>query len=251
VLIDWFTVLAQIVNFLVLVALMKRFLYGPLIKAIDDREALIATQLAGAARKKTEAESEMRHVQQQIAEFEDRGAKIIAEASSEADKKKNEMIESARNSVRGLEQRWRDDLRLEQKTFFNEIRQEAAGEILAITRHVLADLANADIEHCAVEVFLEKLRSFDAGAIRKLSADGLTVVSAKQPPEELQRQIEKAIEKSAGEQLPIHFDQSPDMAWGIALQGGGQRIGWTPDGYLDSLEERLRETIGQQTELIL
>ena len=45
-LIDWFTVLAQIVNFLILVALMKRFLYGPLIAAIDAREQSIAARLA-------------------------------------------------------------------------------------------------------------------------------------------------------------------------------------------------------------
>ena len=45
-LIDWFTVVAQIVNFLVLVALMKHFLYGRLLRAIDEREAGIAARLA-------------------------------------------------------------------------------------------------------------------------------------------------------------------------------------------------------------
>ena len=45
-LIDWFTVAAQAVNFLILVWLLKRFLYKPVLAAIDEREKRIATQLA-------------------------------------------------------------------------------------------------------------------------------------------------------------------------------------------------------------
>ena len=50
-LIDWFTVVAQIVNFLVLVALLKHFLYGRLVEAIDAREKRIAARLAEADEK--------------------------------------------------------------------------------------------------------------------------------------------------------------------------------------------------------
>ena len=57
-LIDWFTVIAQIINFLVLVALLKRFLYGRIIKAMDQREEKIAFRLADAERKRNEAEQE-------------------------------------------------------------------------------------------------------------------------------------------------------------------------------------------------
>jgi len=38
-LIDWFTVVAQVINFLILVWLMKRFLYKPILNAIAAREA--------------------------------------------------------------------------------------------------------------------------------------------------------------------------------------------------------------------
>ena len=50
-LIDWFTVCAQIVNFLVLVALLKHFLYGPILRAMDAREQTIAGRLAEAQQK--------------------------------------------------------------------------------------------------------------------------------------------------------------------------------------------------------
>ena len=57
-LIDWFTVGAQVLNFLILVWLMKRFLYKPILHAIDAREKRIATELADADAKKAEARTE-------------------------------------------------------------------------------------------------------------------------------------------------------------------------------------------------
>ena len=57
-LIDWFTVGAQALNFLILVWLMKRYLYQPIRNAIDAREKLIATELANADKKKAEAQKE-------------------------------------------------------------------------------------------------------------------------------------------------------------------------------------------------
>jgi F-type H+-transporting ATPase subunit b len=54
-LIDWFTVSAQVVNFLILVWLLKRFLYRPILNAIDAREKRIATELADADAKRAEA----------------------------------------------------------------------------------------------------------------------------------------------------------------------------------------------------
>ena len=48
-LIDWFTVGAQVLNFLILVWLLKRFLYKPILNAIDAREKRIAAELADAA----------------------------------------------------------------------------------------------------------------------------------------------------------------------------------------------------------
>jgi len=48
--IDWVTVLAQLANFLLLIWLLRRFLYRPIIAGIDAREAEIARRMAAATR---------------------------------------------------------------------------------------------------------------------------------------------------------------------------------------------------------
>lgn len=62
-LIDWFTVGAQTLNFLILVWLMKRFLYQPVLDAIDAREQRIAQELADAAQKQAQAQQEREEFQ--------------------------------------------------------------------------------------------------------------------------------------------------------------------------------------------
>ncbi|MEO8156065.1 MAG: F0F1 ATP synthase subunit B, partial [Rhizobacter sp.] len=57
-LIDWFTVGAQALNFVVLVWLMKRFLYQPVLDSIAAREKRIADQIAQAAAQEAQAAAE-------------------------------------------------------------------------------------------------------------------------------------------------------------------------------------------------
>ena len=64
-LIDWFTVGAQLLNFLILVWLMKRFLYQPVLDAIAAREQKIAAELADAAATKAEAHQQQDEFQQE------------------------------------------------------------------------------------------------------------------------------------------------------------------------------------------
>jgi F-type H+-transporting ATPase subunit b len=83
-LIDWFTVGAQVINFLILVWLLKRFLYHPILNALDAREERIAKELADADAKKTEAQKERDEFQHKNEEFDQQRADILSKATEEA-----------------------------------------------------------------------------------------------------------------------------------------------------------------------
>ena len=76
-LIDWFTIGAQVVNFLILVWLLKRFLYRPILHAIDSREKRIAAELTDAAAKQTEAQKERNEFQHKNEEFDRQRAALL------------------------------------------------------------------------------------------------------------------------------------------------------------------------------
>jgi F-type H+-transporting ATPase subunit b len=102
VLIDWFTVIAQIVNFLILVWLLKRFLYQPILRALDAREKRIAAELAAADEKKREAEKERDEFRQKNDEFEQQRSVLLHTASEEAHAERQRLIAAARTDADDL-----------------------------------------------------------------------------------------------------------------------------------------------------
>ena len=104
---DGFTIVAQVVNFLILVALLKRFLYAPIIRAMQAREDHIATRL-------DEAQSTMDEAQRQAAAYEQRMQALqqtqddmLARAQEAAESQRGQLIEEARQEVEHLQDRWR------------------------------------------------------------------------------------------------------------------------------------------------
>ena len=102
-LIDWFTVVAQVVNFLILVWLLKRFLYRPILNAIDAREKRIATELADADAKKAEAIKERDEFQHKNEEFDRQRAALLSQATDEAKAERQRLFDEARTGGRCLE----------------------------------------------------------------------------------------------------------------------------------------------------
>ena len=102
-LIDWFTVGAQALNFLILVWLMKRFLYKPILHAIDEREKRIAAELANADAKKAEAQKERDEFQHKNEEFDQQRAALLSKATDEAQAERQRLLDEARKAADGLE----------------------------------------------------------------------------------------------------------------------------------------------------
>ncbi len=247
---DWFTVVAQIVNFLVLVALLKHFLWGRLIRAIDEREARVAGELAKAEEKNKEAQRQAEILQARALELEKKRDAMLVEARREVDEKRANLVQEARGKILELEKNWRDDLDRERTAFFRELRLRAAVEILEVVRRALADLSSLELQECTLQVFLEKLRSMDVAILRELQGKEKLICSAADLPEPTRMKIAAILKERLGTPPELRFEKDSGMAWGIELRGNGKKIGWNPEAYLNSMEENLRAALEHQEESV-
>ncbi len=110
-LINWFTVIAQAINFLILVWLLKRFLYKPILQAIDEREKGIATQLADAEAKKAEAQKERDDFQHKNEAFDHERAALLKKATDEANAERQRLLDEARKDADALRAKRQEALR--------------------------------------------------------------------------------------------------------------------------------------------
>src|SRR5271155_1647577 len=97
--INWFTVIAQAINFLILVWLLKRFLYKPILHAIDEREKGIAAQLAQAEAKKAESQKERDDFLHKNEAFDRDRAALLNKAADEANAERQRLLDQARKDA--------------------------------------------------------------------------------------------------------------------------------------------------------
>jgi F-type H+-transporting ATPase subunit b len=242
-LIDWFTVIAQIVNFLILVWLLKRFLYRRIIRAIDQREKTIAGELAEARQNRAEAQEQLARYQAELNLLEQKREGMLAEARLEADRQGAAMLEKGRKYVRSLEERWQQDLDRDRQTFLLDLRRRTATEILTITRRIIADLTSVELEQCAIQVFLQKIRALNHDHWSRFAGADLQIRTAMNLGDDQRSQIVRTVEERIGAPVRLRFEQAPGMGLGLELRGNGWRIGWSSDSYLQALEDDLNEAL--------
>ena len=251
-LIDWFTVGAQALNFLILVWLMKRFLYKPILNAIDTREKLIAAELADAAAKKAEAQKDRDEFQHKNEEFDQQRAALMSKATDEAKAERQRLLDEARKAADVLSAKRQEALRRDAKNLNQAIARRTQEEVFAITRKALTDLATTSLEERMGEVFTRRLREMDGKAKETLEAalkttrEPTVVSSAFDLPPEERAKIQNAINETFSADVHLRFETAPNLVGGIELSANGQKVAWSIADYLASLTKGVGELLKEQ-----
>lgn len=251
-LIDWFTVGAQVLNFVILVWLMKRFLYQPILDAIDAREARIAKELADAAATKTAAEKARADFQHRNEAFDQERAALLRQATDEAKAERQRLFAAARAAAEAQRVKDQESLRNAAADFNRALRGKAQAEVFALARRTLGDLAGAGLEQRVAEVFIDRLRALDPDAKGRLAEalraaqEPVLVRSAFDLPPEQQAEIRRAINETVAADVPLRFQTAPELVGGIELSTPGQKVAWSIAQYLGTLEQSVGDLIASQ-----
>lgn len=252
-LINWFTVIAQVVNFLILVGLLKHFLYQPILDAIDKREKGIADKLADAEAKQADAQKEHQEFDGKNKTFDDQRAALMAKATEDAKTEHDRLVSEAQTEADGLRASEANALKNDQAHLGTEIKRLAQNQVFAVARKTLADLATVSLEERVGEVFTRRLREMDAkdkdelGAALKASPEASLVRSAFELPAEQKSAIQNALNETFSAEVRVRYEIDPDAISGIELTAHGQKLAWSISSYLHSFDEGLEKLLSQQT----
>ncbi len=244
-LINWFTVFAQILNFLILVALLRWVLYKPILMVMHKRQALIEERWQEGERLQAEAQQVLTTYQQQQQALQHQRAEWLAEARAAADQERQHQLAQVRQEMNAQRVAWQADLHQEQSAFLRTLRQQVIHQITAIARQALGDLANAELARQMVGVFCERLHHLDPAqhqAIAQALAQSdqpILIRSRFELPPDLRQQIIDELKAQFAIIQPIDFATTPSLLCGIDLKLAGQEIVWSLDTYLHTLEQRL------------
>jgi len=253
--VDWFTVIAQVINFLILVWLLKRFLYKPILNAIDNREKKIKSQLEDAEVKKVEAKKEQEEFKQKNDAFDEKKKALMEKAVEESKIQGEKLLEEVRNAASALEDKLKKAAKETQKKTNREIAQKTQQEVFAISRKVLADLACVSFEEQSVAVFINRLNELNEAekkqflASFKSNSNEVLIKSAFELPNKQQAEIQKVIDKILESKGKYEFKVNPEVISGIEITANGYKLAWSISEYINSLEKSISEKIKEYPEI--
>ncbi|MDI6796826.1 MAG: hypothetical protein QMD09_07770 [Desulfatibacillaceae bacterium] len=252
-LIDWFTVFAQIVNFLILVVLLRIFLYGRIVKAMKQREKAIADRFEDAQNQREKAEQTANELVAQKNELAAMADELVKQARDEAATLKDELVSQARQEAHSRKKAWEKAMLQDREAFLQELSRLVAGQVAQICNKILADLADESLVDRIALAFAKKLENLppdEAASLTQAFAktgEPHLVQSSLPLSDKAQEVIVQALQKSLGVSVTPHFETDESLVLGVSVYGSGKRLALSAQDYLAALLEKAGQMILDET----
>ncbi len=242
-LIDPFVVIAQIINFLVLVALLKRFLYQPITQAMVARSQRIERQLALAAAKEEDAAREKQLYRQKQQKLEAQKQQWLEQAQQEVAQEREKLWQQGQAEVNLAKAQWYQNLEQNRAKLARELRDRLSQQIIDTTRKALIDLANANLEAQIIDKLITRLEHLEDSQLEAISSTAIsnphpliTIRSSFLIADDKRELLMTVIKEQIATNAQIQFETVADLICGIELYIRDYKISWHLEDYLAELE---------------
>ncbi len=267
--IDWFTTLAQIVNFLILVGLLRYFLYGRVLAVMQQRQTEIARRWAEAERARQEAQEALVAAEEERRGVEQQRAELLERIRREVEAYRQQMLKDVRRQVDQQRQQWLDALAADRQAFLRGLQKTVVDQVTAIAGRALRDLADAELEKQMVAHFLTLVDSLPAATQQAIvqmviETEGELVVETTldlnaDARDEIVARLTRLVRSDAGavaspeastRGLQVRFVVNPELICGLALRTPSFRIGWSLRDYMEDIHRELHSALDEELKSI-
>ena len=131
-----------IITFVVVLIILKRFVWSPLLEALDERQKRIRDALEGAEQARDEAQAALAEHQKALAGAESEAREIVAQAREAGERVRTDIIDEARRGAEQTVEQARRSIETEKQAALIELRREVAD--LAV--RAASEIVNANLD---------------------------------------------------------------------------------------------------------
>lgn len=241
--IDWITVAAQIANFLVLVWLLKRFLYRPILDGIDARELEIKDRMQEAVHAKEQALAVEESYRDKVQALNVAQSEMTETIRMTAEEQRNILLAEAHQRLEREHATWVAQLDQEARKYTAKMHRAGAAALLSLTRKALTDLADETLEARMAHHLARKIKPMVPDLRRAAGQPTEAVITSHDPlsapvEEELTLELQGAFPR-----ITLRFATDKKQAPGLVLRVGGAQLAWTVDSYIDGLSALIEDQL--------
>lgn len=223
---NWTTVVLEIVNFLVLVWILKHFLYRPVLRVVEQRRAAIEATVSEARQREQAAEELRTQFEKRLADWQQDKQEAHDELQREIRHQRSRAMDELRQTL-GAEREKASVVDQRQQREREEARQRAALELGArFASKLLRNLSGPQLEARIVELVCTELAELPdkrQSALRRAvsdDADAIRVHSAFTLEDAQRQQLSQALQTVLGTEIKLFFTQEPELIAGLRLSVG-------------------------------
>lgn len=248
--IDFFTLIAQIINLLILLFLLRKFLYLPILKVLGERKALLENEykVAEIARKKAEVLE--KNAQEKYSEIEIEKQKILAQSHEKAHALEQKLTTEAEQEFKKARQKWKDKLISEQNTFDLALQNLIAEYFQKFATGALDQMADISLNELFLNKLMQKIsaqkQDKKSEFVRDFLVSGeLELVSAENFDTKTKQHFKDFIKNEfmLNEDLKIKFSTDKNLICGVILKNKEQMIEWNLAEYISEFSNNLNTAV--------
>ncbi len=257
--IDWFTFIAQIVNFFVLVVILRYVLYRPILEALEARRQTVESAVAEAATALDRAEHDRKALSEEREAYEHRKTELRRHLDEEMEAERAKLLEAAKRELEEMSAGWKRRLAQEKASAGRMIAELAGNELVTVTRRMMRDLSDSALEEAMVRAFLRRWAKASAEEQKHRTElirnrkSAILVRTSTDLPEQLREELSRVIAMetdlaaTAAVSAVCQYETDPELIGGIEVCIDDRRISWSFAEYLSMLEDRVHDILEEQT----
>lgn len=245
---DILTYLFEIINFFVLLWILKKLLYKPIISVLKQRKEYIDENI----RKAEEAESRYKRLQKQyeelLKEIEETKKTKFAEITQEVEKEKERLYEQMKKELDAERQKFLESLEAYKKEVLMEIKEETVKTSLELVSKILYNFADKHLHKKFVDLAIDGIKNINPEERDNLAEElkehpVVYIETAYSLDDKDVSKIKNAIKETLGIDVEINQDEKKDLIAGVKLHIASKLIDVSLEGQLSAFETLLRERI--------
>jgi len=148
--------ITQILNFAILLFLLQRFLYKPMLNMLHERRERIRESLAEAERVREEAERQRQEYERELARQRQESQERIQRAMQASEEAREQIIAEARREAEEIKARAREEIEYERRQALEELRLQVADLAILAARKVLDGALDEEAHRQLIQEFIDK-----------------------------------------------------------------------------------------------
>ncbi len=248
--INWVVFFAQIVNLFVLVWLLKKFLYRPIVNAVEKRQAEIISKVNKAKEEYALAEAEHKQLKKKLTDFEKTKQKRFDEITREIDQFKNEQMAIVTAETDKERKKHQNALDRQVQMAHAQIRDLLADNFMLMAQKIMTELSTQSPFEQSLELFLKRLKKLSQKDIKKIKdsykkQNIIFITSSETLSKNTRQKLAVFLSETYDWTLPLKMDFQEDTSLGLGLEMtiGDITVQWHLRDYLDEYQTKLNNAL--------